>query len=189
MKKRKLMIFLGSIIGVATPLFVASCGNNDKKQLIDEKEDETSSSTTGKTEATTNSGFLSSSQLQEVKESFLFNLTPAGQLLSYEERMEIIKKIRKDSYPQDSGVSSQSITPEYTFNRVQQNEQFKKYFNFVSVEGKKFGYLNGHKLEMEFVVEDNIKHKTAIRYVLRCPDKIYKGRMAVEAEEYIYLDE
>lgn len=41
---------------------------------------------------------------------------------------------------------------------------------------------------MEFMVRGDDKDLPAIKYVLRCPDKIYQGKMAVEATEFVYLE-
>ncbi|MDP4043111.1 variable surface lipoprotein [Mycoplasmopsis arginini] len=184
MKRASKILSIGSLVSLSLPLLAISC-NNSKPQ-IDNSGDSSGSDWINPN--INNWNRLSSSQLAEVKDSFSYTLTAEGKKLSRDELEQVIKEIRKNCYPGDSGVISSALTAEKTFSDVKKHPKFKKYFSFTTAFDKNFSYLGGHKLEMEFMVRGDDKDLPAIKYVLRCPDKIYQGKMAVEATEFVYLE-
>ncbi|ENY54083.1 hypothetical protein [Metamycoplasma alkalescens] len=187
MKKSK-FLFIPTIITPMLSLFALSCNNpnnnsnnnNNNRNNFDTKIDYT-------IVPNNPSKLLTDSQIQQVHNSFSFKTTSEGAKKTFAELKEIVKKIRNDVYPSNK-EDFDRIPREQTFNGVLQHPDFKKYFNFEYPNSRTFGFLSGHKFELELVEEGSKRKSPAIHYVLLCPDKIQNGKMSQEAYGDIYLD-
>ncbi|BAP39792.1 hypothetical protein [Metamycoplasma canadense] len=194
MKKQKLF-FLFPISVLTLPVFAISCNINAKQSSpkinLQNKEE---SPIYNINKPAYEIKLLSSSQIAEVKDSFSFSLTEEGKKLynsNPSEIEKILKRIRKKSYPRDTNpkISLKVFSLDDSFEEVKKDNDFKKYFIFQSPTSETFKYLNGHKLEFELIPSDPNKKTPAIKYAIRCPDKIYNGVMSVEDSGFIYLDQ
>ncbi|PYF43594.1 hypothetical protein [Metamycoplasma alkalescens] len=139
MKKNKLLMLTGAIPFVAFPMLSVAC----KMQPADWEKKKPQ--------------LLNSTQIQEIKDSFVFELNEEGRKLQKQGKLnDYWNKLVKDR------KLNKSLEIEGLFNW---NAEFKKYFK-VSYHPLK-GFNSAHKYQFRLLMENNVP---AIHYQVLCVD-------------------
>ncbi|AXE60660.1 hypothetical protein DA803_00955 [[Mycoplasma] phocae] len=171
MKAKKIFLSFLPIIAVA-PLIAVSCTNekaNDTKKITNPRINFNQRV----------KGYLSTSQLDYIKESFEFRVTKEGRKLSWPERNEIISSLI-EKYKKFDNPKNPSSDPNHAYERIIKDEEFTKYFEFKM--GAKRN-IWGHPLKVYFNSSDS-SNVPFISFSIYCPDL----GMALEKTDTVKLE-
>ncbi|MCV3733618.1 hypothetical protein OF363_01030 [Mycoplasma enhydrae] len=133
---------------------------------------------------------LDSSQLQEIKNSFIFKLTEAGKKLRDEKGtqgiVDLIKEIKKTHDPKENGLDRGSILLSTIFEKCINDERFKVHFIYKGPSDKDYAYLKGHKIDIELETHNSQTNLPGLLYEIKCPDR---PKFGVEGSGFITLED
>ncbi|MCU4117224.1 hypothetical protein N8G13_01985 [Mycoplasma zalophi] len=147
MKKSKLLSCVLITHLVFLPAFVVSCSSNESTKNSEKPQ------------------LLNSTQIEQIKTSFQFDLTTEGKVYLQDKGINELNKIIENLNKQYK--SDENAKYNNSGNKIQNDDTFKKYFYLQVVDIKKIS--KSHDIEFHFIINNQTK-LIVLEYTVVCYD-------------------